>query len=71
MTVGKHKLLILAIIVLVAGILCLATCDSKASIADTSVPDNDVTSSVNQTNNPSSATATITITMRTPPLPGE
>jgi len=69
--VRKLNLVILAIIVFIAGILCLATSDSKASIADTNVPNNDVTTSVNQTDNPSSATATIAITMRTPPLPGE
>lgn len=67
----KLNLVILAIIVFVAGILCLATSDSKASIADTNVANNDVTTSINQTDNPSSATATITITMRTPPLPDE
>ena len=67
----KLNLVILAIIVFIAGILCLATSDSKASIANTNVPNNDVTTSVNQTDNPSSATATITITMQTPPLPDE
>jgi len=66
-----HNLVILAVIVFLAGILCLATSDSRASIADTNVPNNDVTSTVNQTDSPSSATATITITMRTPPLPAE
>jgi hypothetical protein len=69
--VRKLNLVILAIIIFVAGILCLATSDSKASIADTNVANNDVTTSINQTDNPSSATATITITMRTPPLPDE
>jgi len=69
--VRKLNLVILAIIVFVAGVLCLGTSDSKASIADTNVPNNDVTTTVNQTDNPSSATATITITMRTPPLPDE
>jgi len=67
----RHSLVVLAIIVLVVGIFCLATSDSRASIADTNVPNNDVATTVNQTDNPSSATATVTITMRTPPLPDE
>jgi len=45
--------------------------DSKASTTDTSIPDNEIASSVNHTDSPLSANATITITMRTPPLPGE
>lgn len=45
--------------------------DSKASTGDTTVPDNEIASSVNQTDSPLSANATITITMRTPPLPDE
>jgi len=45
--------------------------DSKASTTDTSIPDNEITSSVNQTDSPHSANATITIIMRTPPLPEE
>jgi len=40
--------------------------DSKTSIADTTIPNNEIASSVNQTD-----TATITITMTTPPLPDE
>jgi len=43
----------------------------KASISDTSIPNNEIASSVNQTNSPLSANATITITMITPPLPDE
>jgi len=45
--------------------------DSKASTTDTSIPDNEITSSVNQTDGPLSANATITILMTTPPLPEE
>lgn len=44
---------------------------SKASIADTSIPDNEIASSVNQTDSPLSANATITIIRTTPPLPTE
>jgi hypothetical protein len=40
--------------------------NSRALIADTSVPNNEITSTMNHTD-----TATITITMRTPPLPEE
>ena len=54
---------------LVAGLLLSG--DSLATTADTTVPDNEIASSVNQTDSPLSANATITITMRTPPLPGE
>jgi len=63
---------LLALIMILAGLLLSG--DSKASITDTSVPDNELASIVNQTANPSSATATIlkiTMTMLTPPLPGE
>jgi len=45
--------------------------DSKASIADTSIPDSETANSVNQTDSPLSANATITIIMTTPPLPDE
>lgn len=61
----------LAIIVLVAGILCLGTSDSRASIANTNISDNEIASTVNQTDSPISANATITIIMITPPLPDE
>jgi len=64
------KVLVLVLIMVVA-LLMSGISDTKASIADTNVRNNDVTTTVNQTDNPSSATATITITMRTPPLPGE
>ena len=64
----KRLLILLALIVVVVGLLMPG--DSKASnlysIADTNVPDNEIASSVNHTD-----TATITITMRTPPLPDE
>jgi len=67
--VRKLNLVILAIIVFTAGIPCLATADSKSSIADTGIPNNAMTSSVNQTDSPISANATITITVKTLPLP--
>lgn len=65
----KRLVVLLALVVMVAGLFMPG--DSKASVADTNVPDNEIASSVNQTDNPSSANATITITMRTPPLPAE
>jgi len=45
------------------GILSLQLADSTASIAYTSIPDNEATSNLNEANN-SSASATITITWR-------
>ncbi|GAG35673.1 unnamed protein product, partial [marine sediment metagenome] len=45
--------------------------DSLATTADTSIPNNETASSVNQTDSPLSANATITIIMTTPPLPDE
>lgn len=65
-----HNPVVLTIIVLVVSVLCLVSSDSKVSIADTNIP-NDIASSVNQTDSPLSANATITITMRTPPLPNK
>jgi len=63
----KRLLVLLALVVVVAGLLLSG--DSKASIADTNIPNNEIASSVNQTDSPLSANATITITMTTPPLP--
>jgi len=48
----------------VAGLLVLGISDINASIADTGVPDNEITNSTNHS-------ATLTITMITPPLPKE
>ncbi len=67
-----RKLAVLAtLVVLLAGLLLSGISDGSPSIADTSVPNNEVASNVNQNDNPNSTTATITITMRTPPLPEE
>jgi len=64
-----RRLPILATLIVVLGALLLSgISDGSPSIADTSIPDNETATSVNQTD---SATATITITMRTPPLPEE
>lgn len=60
----KRLFVLLVLVVVVAGLLMPG--DSKASIADTGVPNNEIANSVNHTDS-----ATITITMRTPPLPDE
>ena len=53
---------IVILAVLLAGLGLLGLNDTDIAIADTSIPDNEVTSSVSSD---SSATATITITMYT------
>jgi len=59
------KLIVLAsLVVLVIGLLLSG--DSLATTTNTSIPDNEIASSVNQTDS-----ATLTITMITPPLPDE
>jgi len=59
------KLIVLAsLVVLVIGLLLSG--DSLATTTNTSIPDNEIASSVNQTDS-----ATLTITMTTPPLPEE
>ncbi len=60
----KRLLVLLTLVVVVAGLFMPG--DSKALIADTNVPDNEIASSANQTHS-----ATLTITMITPPLPDE
>jgi len=42
--------------------------DSLATNTDTSIPNNEITSSENQTDSPLSTNATITIIMTTPPV---
>jgi len=67
---AMRKFVVLAaLVVLLAGLPLSGISDSKISVADTGVPDDEVTNTVNQTDSPISANATITITMRTPPLP--
>ena len=58
---------LLALMVILTGLLLSG--DSKASTTNTGIPDNEIASSVNQTDSPLSANATITIIMTTPPLP--
>ena len=71
MRIVKRLIVFGLLALLLIGLLGSDISDGSPTIADTNVPNNEVTSSVNQTDNPSSATATITITMRTPPLPDE
>jgi len=65
----KSLAVLLALMVILTGLLLSG--DSLATTADTDIPDNEVASSVNQTDSPLSANATITIIMTTPPLPEE
>jgi len=57
---------LLALMVILTGLLLSG--DSLATTADTSILDDEITNSTNQT---LSANATITIIMTTPPLPEE
>jgi len=61
----KSLAVLLALMVILTGLLISG--DSLATTADTSIPDNEITNSTNQTDSPLSANATIT--MITPPLP--
>jgi len=65
----KRLVFLLTLVVVAVGLLLSG--DSKASTTDTSNPDSKIASSVNQTDSPLSANATIAITMITPPLPDE
>ena len=61
----KRLILLIALVMLVmilAGSSASAVSDTNPSLADTGVPDNEITSSQTQVGN-SSASATITITM--------
>ena len=60
----KRLLILLTLVVVMAGLFISG--DSLATTMDTSVPDNETASSVNQTDS-----ATLTIAMITPPLPDE
>lgn len=66
----KRLVVLVTFLVILAGLLLSGIADTSASIADTSIPDNEVTSSVRKANN-SSASAIITITWTTASLPDE
>ena len=56
---------------MLTALVLLGVGDSAASIADTSIADNEAASTASEEGNPDSANATITITMRTARLPDE
>jgi len=63
----KSLAVLLALMVVLTGLLLSG--DSLATTIDTRIPNNETASSVNQTDSPLSANATITIIRTTPPLP--
>ena len=60
----KRLTTVVTFAILLAGLILLGLSDINISVADTNIPNNEVTSSVSKTSN-SSASATITITMYT------
>ena len=58
----KRLILLIAIVVILAGLPVLVVSDTGASSTDSNIPDNEITTSQIQASN-SSASATITITM--------
>jgi len=58
----KRLVTIVAPVILIVGLVLLGLSDTHIAIADTSIPDNEVTTSVSKASN-SSASATIMITM--------
>ena len=58
----KRLVTIVSLAILIVGLVLSGLNDTRIAIADTSVPDDEVISSINKTSN-SSASATITITM--------
>jgi hypothetical protein len=60
----KRPLVLVIITVILVGLILLGLTDRDISVADTSAPDNEVTSGISKANN-SSASAMIPITMHT------
>ena len=60
----KRLVIVVAITILIAGLALSGLNDTRIAVADTSIPDNEVASSVSKASN-SSTSATITITMYT------
>ena len=58
----KRLILLIALVVILAGLPVLVVSDTGASPADTNIPDDEITTSQTEANN-SSASAGITITM--------
>ena len=67
----KRLIALVPLVAMVTALVLSGVADSAASIADTPIPGNEAVSSGNEAGNPHSATAAITITWRTPPLPEE
>ena len=63
-----HLVLLAAML---TALVLFGVADATTSIADTPIPGSDIVSSPNEAGNRDSANATITITMRTAPLPEE
>ena len=64
----KRLILLIILVVIIASLPVLVVPDTGATLSDSSIPDNEVTTSQTEASN-SSASATITITMYT--LPNE
>ena len=62
---------LLALMVILTGLLLSGISDGNPLVANTGVPNNETASSLNQTDSPLSANATITIIRTTPPLPDD
>ena len=58
----KRLIPVIAMVVILAGLPVIVVSDTGALLTDSSIPDNEVTTSQTEANN-SSASATITITM--------
>jgi len=70
--VGVKRLIALVpLVAVLIALVLLGVGDSAASIADTPIPTNEAASTASEEGNPDSANATITIIMRTAPLPEE
>ncbi len=65
----KSLIVLVTLLVILAGLVLSGISDTSAAVADSSIPSNEVTSSVNETAN--SANATMTITWTTAPLANE
>jgi len=65
----ETQTILVTLVLIPAGLLASWSAHTNASVADTNIPDNEVTSSLSEANN-SSASATITITWTTAPYEG-
>ena len=59
------------LVIMSAALVLFGPGDGNTLVGDTSVSDNEVTSSVSETDDRDSSSATITIITKTPPLPDE